>query len=149
SRVNPLMYLHPETIREGVRAIFAPGHQMSYKVFFDKLVSDEPQIVEELKNDPLNLKKMPLGALLETQQFVKKTDNWARGIAKDTPVLVLQGSKDQAMVPREVTLLTKSINSTDQTIRWMSGYSHLLLETCYLHWPALDAISDFIGDHQD
>lgn len=149
SKVNPLMYMHPETIAEGIRALFRRGHQMSYKVFFNELVSDEPQIIEELKNDPLNLKMMPLKGLLETQKFVSKTDTWAKGIAKDTPILILQGSRDKAMVPKAVTRLTKRIDSTDQTIRWMTGYSHLLLETEYLRPAALDAISDFIDDHDD
>src|SRR6185369_8986366 len=61
--------------------------------------------------------------------------------------LIMQGSQDKAMVPRAVTRLARNINSTDQTIRWLTGYSHLLLETAYIRPPSLDAISDFIDDH--
>lgn len=147
SRVNPWMFLAPTTIAEGVKALFMPKHEMSYKVFFDKLVSNNPEIIEELQADPLTLKQIPLQSLIDTANFVGKTNKWARAIAKDTPVLILQGSLDRAMVPRAVTRLTKSIHSTDQTIRWISGYGHLLLETDYLGPPALDAITSFISDH--
>jgi alpha-beta hydrolase superfamily lysophospholipase len=93
------------------------------------------------------LRKVPLGALIETQAFVGRTNKWAKQVKRDTPVLILQGSQDKAMVPRAVTRLTKNIKSTDQTIRWISGYGHLLLETDYLGPPALDAITAFINDH--
>lgn len=149
SKVNPLMYMAPQTVFEGIKALFKPKHLMSYKVFFTELVSNNPEIIDELADDPLNLKAMPLGALIETQAFVAKTDKWAKQIKKDTPILILQGSKDRAMVPRAVTRLAKNIQSTDQTIRWMTGYGHLLLETDYLGPAALDAITDFIGDHDE
>jgi acylglycerol lipase len=147
AKVNPWMFFAPQTIGEGLKALFMPKHEMSYKVFFNKLVSNDPEIIEELQADPLNLKQISLPALLETSRFVGKTNKWARSVARDTPVLVLQGSKDRAMVPRAVVSLTKSIHSTDQTIRWISGYGHLLLETDYLGPPALDAITSFIDDH--
>lgn len=147
SKVNPLMSLAPRTIFEGLKALVTPGHRMSYKVFFDDLVSNNPAIIQELKDDPLTLKEPPLGALMETMKFVSKTDKWAKSVKKDTPVLILQGGKDRAMVPREVTKLTKNIPSTDQTIRWISGYGHLLLETDYLGPPVLDAITSFIDNH--
>jgi len=149
SRVNPLMFFAPRTIGQGVKALFMPGHQMSYSVFFDKLVSNNPEIIEELGADPEVLRRIPLSSLLETTDFVGKTNKWATLIKRDTPVLILQGSRDQAMVPRAVTKLAKNIKSTDQTIRWISGYGHLLLETDYLGPPALDAITDFINDHDD
>jgi alpha-beta hydrolase superfamily lysophospholipase len=149
SRVNPLMFFAPQTIAEGLKALVTPRHEMSYRVFFDKLVSNNEAIIKELQEDPMTLKQIPLGALLETTAFVKKTNKWARSIRRDEPVLILQGSKDQAMVPRAVTRLTKNIRSTDQTIRWISGYGHLLLETDYIGPPALDAITSFIDDHDD
>ncbi len=148
SKVNPLMYLAPQTIFEGIKALFTPGHKMSYKVFFDKLVSNNPAIIKELEEDPLILKSVTLKSLLQTQSFVSKTDKWAKSVRKDTPVLILQGGQDQAMVPKDVTALTKNINSTDQTIRWISGYGHLLLETDYIGPPAMDAITSFIDDHE-
>jgi acylglycerol lipase len=147
SKVNPLMFFAPTTIGEGLKALILPGHEMSYKVFFKKLVSNDPAIIQELANDPLTLKRIPLQSLLETTDFVGKTNKWAKSVAKDTPVLILQGSRDRAMVPKDVTRLTKNIHSTDQTIRWISGYGHLLLETDYLGPPSIDAITSFIDDH--
>ena len=147
SRLSPVMYLAPSTIAEGFKAIFTPRHEMSYKVFFDRLVSNNELIRQELDEDPLVLKRIPLQDLLETTSWVGKTDKWARGIRRDTPILVLQGGGDKAMVPKAVTRLTRRIRSTDQTIRWISGYGHLLLETDYLGPPALDAITAFINDH--
>jgi alpha-beta hydrolase superfamily lysophospholipase len=147
SKVNPWMYLAPRTVFAGIMSLVKPSHKMRYTVFFNELVSNIPAIREELEADPLTLKRIPLSALLETQTFVSKTDRWAKSIKPDTPVLVLQGSKDKAMVPKAVTNLTKNIKSTDQTIRWISGYGHLLLETDYLGPPVLDAITSFIDDH--
>lgn len=147
AKVNPLMYASPRAIGEGLRALFTRNHLMHYSVFFQDLVSSNPEIVNELENDPLVVTRLPLGTLIETQAFVAKTIKWAKSIKPNTPVLILQGSKDKAMVPREVVKLAKQIESTDQTIRWLTGYSHLLLETAYIQPPSLDAIADFIDDH--
>jgi hypothetical protein len=39
------MYMHPLTIAEGLSALFRKGHKMSYKVFFDELVSDDIMVL--------------------------------------------------------------------------------------------------------
>lgn len=131
----------------GIGALSRKDHLMSYKVFFRELVSDEPQIIEELESDPLVRHDMPLKALLRTQTFVAHTNKWAKRIEPEMPILILQGSNDKAMVPQAVIKLAKNIDSADQTIRWMTGYSHLLLETKYLRPHAVEAIKTFIDGH--
>ena len=121
---------------------------MNTSAFVRNLVSNDPNIVQEMLNDPLCRKKMTIAELLKVEAFVRKTITYAGKIAPDQPILILQGSADRCMVPQAVTKLSSSIHSADQTVRWLHAHGHILLETSYLRPATVEAIDGWMREHE-
>ncbi|HEY9712051.1 MAG TPA: alpha/beta fold hydrolase, partial [Chroococcales cyanobacterium] len=112
ARVHPLMVLHPDNMLAASWAVLVhPRFNMSTKSFVKNLVSNDPDIVQELTNDPLCRKGLTIAELIQTKNFVGKTLTNARKLKADLPVLVVQGSEDKCMVPHAVTTLAGRIPS--------------------------------------
>jgi alpha-beta hydrolase superfamily lysophospholipase len=144
-KINPIMVLHPDNVlAAGWALFFHPRFRMSTTSFVKNLVSNDPDIVEELLRDPLCRKGLTIAELLKTRRFVSRTLSTAAKIREELPVLVVQGSKDRCMVPRAVTKLVCNIPSSNQTIRWLHAHGHLLFETRYLRPATLDSIDIWV-----
>jgi acylglycerol lipase len=147
-RVNPLMYKDPRIIASGLFAVFIdPKFNMGLNTFMKNLVSNDPNVVKEMMDDPLVPKKMTLAELLKTDHFIARTNKFAKNVKTDLPVLILQGSEDKCVVPDSVAKLAERIPSSDQTMRWMHAHGHLLLETTFLRAATVDAITDWFDSH--
>jgi alpha-beta hydrolase superfamily lysophospholipase len=146
--VNPLMFFHPGNLIEGGYAIFIhPKFKMNTKTFVQSLVSNDQNIVNEMLDDPLCRKYLTIGDMLQTQKFVGKTLRYAKLLEPNKPVLIVQASEDKCMVPHAVTKLTARIRSSDQTIRWLHAYGHILFETAYLRPATIDAVEGWLERH--
>jgi acylglycerol lipase len=147
--INPRMVLQPKNFAAGLYALLIqPQFRMQTKAFVKNLVSNDPDIIAEMLDDPLCRKRLTIAELLKTNSFVSKSLKYTNKIKHNEPVLILQGSKDRCMVPDGVIRLCKNIPSSDQTLRWLDSHGHLLLETAYLRPATIGAVSDFIEDHQ-
>jgi len=147
-KVHPLMFLHPSTMAAGAFAVFIdPKFKVSMSGFVKNLVSNDPNIVQEMLNDPLCRKQLTIKELLNAKKFADKTLPTARKLKHDEHILVIQDSHDLCMVPHAVTSLSKRIHSSDQTIRWLHANGHLLLETAYLKPATIEALSNWIEQH--
>jgi alpha-beta hydrolase superfamily lysophospholipase len=146
-KVNPAMYARPSDIKQGVKAIVSPHHMVDLHSFITQLVSPRPDVVQEMLDDPLILKKISLLDLIATDEFVTKISKWAMSVEPGLPVLILQGGGDKCVVPKDVTALMYAIPSTDQTLRWLGRFGHLQLETSYIRAVVVDTIGDWIKDH--
>lgn len=147
-KINPLMYFHPASIRAGLKGFFANPHfRVDLSPFIRHLVSDDPQVSQEMLDDPLVAKNLTIRDLIISNAFVGKTLHYASGVAHNTPVLILQGGHDRCVIARCVVKLTKRISSSDQTLRWLGHHGHLLLETYYVRAATLDALVDWLRDH--
>jgi alpha-beta hydrolase superfamily lysophospholipase len=147
-KINPLMYFHPSNMLAGAAAVFLdPKFNIKMDSFVRNLVSNDPNIINEMREDPLCRKQLTIADLLNTDKFVNKTLKYAKDIKQDEHVLVIQDSQDRCMVPHAVTSLSKRIHSSDQTIRWLHAHGHLLLETAYLKPATIEALSNWIEQH--
>jgi len=142
--VNPMMFDQPMIIASGLFAFFIdPKFNMRLGVFMKQLVSNDPEICKEMMEDPLVPKKLTLAELIQTNSFVGRTNKFAKQVKVNLPVLMLQGSEDKCVVPQAVASLAQHIRSSDQTMRWLHSYGHLLLETEYVRPGTIDAITDW------
>jgi alpha-beta hydrolase superfamily lysophospholipase len=146
-RIHPLMVGHPHNVASAGRAMVHPHFNMPTSSFVKNLVSNDPNIVHEMLDDPLCRKGLTIAELLKTGVFVRHTLSDASRIKPGLPVLVIQGSEDKCMVPHAVTRLLRKIPSSDQTVRWLHAHGHLLLETSYLRPATLDALDVWIREH--
>jgi alpha-beta hydrolase superfamily lysophospholipase len=148
-RVGPRMFFDPASLAQSFLAVFVrPSGIFNLDYFVNKLISADPGVVKEIAGDPLVLKHLGLGELLKSHAFVSKTRSYARQVATNTPVLILQGNLDYCVLPHAVTELTRSIRSNDQTLRWLYNQSHLLLETSHISGATVAAITDWFDDHE-
>lgn len=145
--LNHKMYATPSDIEQGVESLFKKHHEVNLKEFISSLVSGRAEVVQEMEIDPYILKQLPLASLIQTDEFVGKTAKWGKGISKNMPVLILQGSADNCVSPKHVTDLMNNIPSHDQTLAWRGNYGHLQLETVYLRVPTIDALVNWLQNH--
>jgi alpha-beta hydrolase superfamily lysophospholipase len=146
-KVNPDMYLSPTDIGAGMKALVAKHHELNLHHFITNLVSNRKEVIDEMLDDPLILKQVPLFDLLHADEFVNKTAKFGKNIPPHMPVLIIQGSSDRCVVPEMVTKLTEAMPSDDQTVRWLGSYGHLQLETSFLRAAVVDSIRDWFEDH--
>jgi len=147
-KINPLMFFHPSNMLAGAVAVFIdPKFNVQMRGFVKNLVSNDPNIVREMLDDPLCRKSLTIAELLNANRFINKTLSDARRIKQEEHVLVIQDSQDRCMVPHAVTSLSKQIHSSDQTIRWFHAHGHLLLETAYLKPATVEALANWVEQH--
>ena len=146
-KVNPDMYASPSDIKQGVKALVRPRKGVDLHNFITKLVSNRPDVVKEMLDDPLILKELGLLELLATDEFVVKIKNWGKTVSPTLAVLILQGGADKCVVPKDVTDLMYAMPSRDQQLAWMGQFGHLQLETSFIRAEVIDAIGDWIYDH--
>lgn len=146
-KVNPDMYLSPADIGAGMKALVAKHHELNLHHFITSLVSGRKEVIDEMLDDPLILKQVPLFDLLHADEFVAKTVKYGKLIPPHMSVLIIQGSSDRCVVPEMVTHLTEAMPSDDQTVRWLGSYGHLQLETSFLRAAVVDSIRDWFEDH--
>jgi acylglycerol lipase len=146
-KVNPAMYLSPADIGAGMKALVSRHHELNLHHFITSLVSASKEVVDEMLDDPLILKKVPLFDLLATDEFVEKTVKYGKSVPAHMSVLIIQGSSDRCVVPDMVTHLTSAMSSDDQTVRWLGSYGHLQLETSFLRAAVVDSVRDWFEDH--
>lgn len=146
-KVNPKMFLSPSEIGAGLAAVVLPTHKVNLHSFFTKLVSPRPDVVKEMLDDPFIVKELSLGELMSTDDFVDQTAKWGKTVAETLPIAILQGSTDGCVASKHVTDLMANMPSKDQTLFWRGHQGHLQLETVFVRANVIDALGDFIDDH--
>lgn len=146
-KVNAKMYASASELGQGLKAIVVPGHKINLTNFITKLVSQRQEVVNEMLQDPLVLKELSLHDLIATDDFVETTARWGKGVSPRLAVLILQGGGDGCVAPKSVTDLMANMPSTDQTLRWLGHIGHLQLETSFVRSLVIDAIGDWLDDH--
>ncbi len=145
--LNKDMYAGHGQIRQGLKAIVVPSHELGLQSFFADLCSSRTEVQKEMTEDPLTRKELTLKALLSTDAFCAKTDNYGKTTSPKLAVLILQGSADGCVSPEHVTKLMNAMPSDDQTLAWRGNYGHLQLETIYMRAATVNAIVNWLTDH--
>ena len=149
-RLNHAMFTNSQTVVSSLYALaISPKFSMNLHGFISKLVSNNPKICEEMLNDPLVRKEMPLSDLLKTDMYVGRTLKYAKLIQPQIPILTIQGGKDHCVIPEAIVQLSEVTHSTDQTLRWLDQTGHLLLETSFLKPGTVNSLDNWFDNHQD
>lgn len=146
-KVNPKMYATPSDIKAGLEAIVSPHHEVNLRTFLTNLVSPRPEVVNEMIDDPLITKALPLSALISTDSFVDRTSEWSKTTSVTLPMMVIQGSNDKCVVPKHLTDLMMNMRSNDMRICWKGSFGHLQLETMFMRASIIDSVDMWLQDH--
>ena len=147
-KVNAKMYADPGELAQVAKGIlFTKTGTISLKTFINKLVSTRQDVIDEMMEDPLILKKIQLTDLLATDMFVDKTVKYGKLTDPRLAVLILQGSADGCVAPKAVTDLMAVMPSSNQTLRWLGKVGNLQFETAFVRSTVIDALGDWLNDH--
>jgi len=147
-KVNAKMYADPGELASVAKGLLlTKTGTISLNTFINKLVSTRKEVVDEMMEDPLILKKIQLSDLLGTDMFVDKTVKYGKLTDPRLAVLIMQGSADGCVAPKAVTDLMAVMPSSDQTLRWLGKVGHLQFETAFVRSTVIDALGDWLNDH--
>lgn len=145
--LNNEMFVGHGQVRQGVKAVVKPHHEIDMSSFFADICSQRESVKNEMLDDPFILKKMPMKALIATDKFVEKTAKWGKDTDPHLAVLVIQGSVDGCVSPKHVVDLLNNMPSNDQTLDWRGKFGHLQFETAFMRAPIIDAVSNWLINH--
>jgi alpha-beta hydrolase superfamily lysophospholipase len=146
--LNNEMFAGRGQVRQGIKAMVKPRHEIDMTGFFAQICSQRKDVQDEMLDDPLILKSMPMRTLIATDKFVGKTANWGKTTDPHLPILIVQGSADGCVSPKHVVDLLNKMPSDDQTLAWRGNFGHLQLETCFMRAPVIDAVVNWLSNHE-
>jgi acylglycerol lipase len=142
-------FIDPYSVADCGIVVASPRHQFDLMPFMRHYSSDDPEIVDELINDPLTRKHLSAYELLKSDNAVRKTVSYIPQISPETPVLVIQGSADRCVKANAVVLLLAHLRSVDQTVKWFAERGHILIETSHIKADTMDTVVSWIHTHVD
>ncbi|CAN5564320.1 hypothetical protein BH11CYA1_BH11CYA1_44770 [soil metagenome] len=140
-------YCEPEMVKDVAALIANPVRQFDMVPYIKKFASEDPQIAQETIEDPMVRKTLSLKELLRTASVIRSNINHAKNIPADMPVLVIQGDHDRMLQQNAVVTLLRKLKSTDQTVRWMPGKGHVLIETAHIDPITLFTVKSWLVGH--
>jgi alpha-beta hydrolase superfamily lysophospholipase len=141
------LYIAPEVVKDCATLVTSPHKQCDLAPYIKKLSSEDPRIVEEELSDPYIRKHLTCIDMLKTFSAIKSNLEYAKGVSADIPVLVIQGDQDRILKQNAVVLLLDRLKCKDQTVRWLTGKGHVLIETALIEPSTMDTISHWLTDH--
>ncbi len=145
------LYVTPEVAKAMVKdyasLVTNPRKECDLLPFIKNLSSEDPRIVDEEINDPYIRKHLSCRDLLNTFSMIKNNLDYAKGVSADIPVLVIQGDHDRILKQNAVVLLLDRLKCKDQTVRWLNGKGHVLIETALVEPSTMGTITNWLTDH--
>ncbi len=139
-------YCEPEMVLDVASLFTNPYRHINLVPYIKKFASEDPKIVEETIEDPLVKKTLTFSDMLRTASTIRTNIAHAKNIPADIPVLVIQGDNDRMLKQNAVVLLLKKLKSNDQTVRWLPGKGHVLLETAHIDADTLSTVRGWLVD---
>ncbi|MBI4532961.1 MAG: alpha/beta fold hydrolase [Candidatus Melainabacteria bacterium] len=111
-----------------------------------KQATKDPMLRAEWKDDPLDRLKLSARELIQFQRFMNQNHDHAKEI-KNTPVLIVQGSKDKLVKPEGTIELFEELATADKQLELVSNAEHLIFEEGQFSDETLDVVVAWIQKH--
>ncbi|MBS1991839.1 MAG: alpha/beta fold hydrolase [Cyanobacteria bacterium SZAS LIN-3] len=141
------LYIAPTVVKDCATLVTNPHQECDLAPYIKKLSSEDPRIVQEELSDPYIRKHLTCKDVLNTFSMIKSNLSYARNVSADIPVLVIQGDRDRILKQNAVVLLLDRLKCKDQTVRWLPGKGHVLIETGLIEPSTLNTIASWLNDH--
>lgn len=141
------MYMEPRMVMDLTAMMMRPSKQIDLVPYIKRFASEDPDVVCTALQDPLVRKRLTVVDLLKTSQLIKGNIKYANRIPDSMPVLIIQGDRDRMLKSNGVVTLLDHLKSQDQTVKWLSGKGHLLLETPHIMPETMATVSNWLSDH--
>lgn len=131
------------TLRTALGAVKSFGNKVDLTAHL-KNISDDPRSADEMISDPRIRKQASLGDLLRTVNFIRTSDDLARKLNKDVPVLVIQGESDDIIQASSSEALYTKLATKDKSILKFPKVGHLLVTTAFLKPEVLSGVESWL-----
>jgi alpha-beta hydrolase superfamily lysophospholipase len=141
------LYMEPEMVKGMAQLVTNPSKELNLVPYIKKFASEDPQIVCDALKDPYVRKSLNCFDLCKTDLLIRSNFRHVYGVPESMPVLVIQGDKDRMLRSQAVTTLMARLRSRDQTVRWLPGKGHLLIETSHIEPITMKTIQNWLDEH--
>lgn len=131
------------TLRTALGAVKSLGQCVDLTAHL-KNISDDPRSADEMVFDPRIRKHASLGDLLRTINFIRTSDDLARKLNKDVPVLVIQGGSDDIIQASSSEALYSKLATKDKSILKFPKVGHLLVTTAFLKPEVVSGVEGWL-----
>lgn len=121
--------------------------QVDIRPYLHNYLSDDNRIAEEMINDPLAKKSQSALQLIGTMSFIKDMPLRAAKLPASIPVLVLQGTADQIVLPASAEPVYEAVKSKDKQFVPVRGSGHILVGTSFIKPQVMRAIEEWLAKH--
>jgi alpha-beta hydrolase superfamily lysophospholipase len=121
--------------------------QVDIKSYLQHYLSDDSRVATEMINNPLAKKSQSAMQLLGTMNFIKDMPLRAAKLPASIPVLVLQGSADQIVVPESAEPVFLAVRARDKEFIPVQGSGHILVGTSFIKPQVLSKIENWLAKH--
>ncbi|MBX9668604.1 MAG: lysophospholipase [Candidatus Obscuribacterales bacterium] len=133
-------------ISVGLRLLFVPDKEFDVsKKVIDKALSNE-ELRRLWLTEPQNRLHLSASELLEFQRFMNRSTKLACNI-RTTPVLIIQGCRDNLVKPKATVGLYNNIPATDKKLLLVGQAEHLIFQKGLLNQQTMDMVLAWLRTH--
>ncbi len=121
--------------------------QVDITTYLQHYLSDDYRVATEMINDPLAKKSQSAVQLLGTMNFIKEMPVRAAQLPASIPVLVMQGTDDQIVLPESSQPVFQAVKAQDKEFVPIAGSGHILVGTSFVKSNVLNKIEGWLLKH--
>ncbi len=121
--------------------------QVDITSYLQHYLSDDGRVAAEMINDPLAKKSQSAVQLLGTMSFIKEMPTSAAKLPASIPVLVMQGTADQIVLPESAEPVFQAVRAHDKEFVPIQGSGHILVGTSFIKPIVLNRIENWLAKH--
>jgi alpha-beta hydrolase superfamily lysophospholipase len=125
--------------------VYRLNHPINLRPYIKQYASDDPRIVDEMVNEPLDRNELSGRELLRTVAFIRRTTKHAlKHLPSDVPLLVMQGKLDHIVQSRTVAPMVRKAKARDKNYVVFPDCGHVLVGTSYIRPVVSETIENWI-----
>ncbi len=121
--------------------------QVDITSYLQHYLSDDSRVATEMINDPLAKKTQSAVQLLGTMNFIKEMPVRAADLPASIPVLVMQGTADQIVLPESAEPVFQAVRAHDKEFVPIQGSGHILVGTSFIKSQVRSKIESWLSKH--
>ncbi|MBZ0187917.1 MAG: lysophospholipase, partial [Candidatus Obscuribacterales bacterium] len=141
------LFISARVVLDTMVVMCYPKREVDLKPYIRQLASESPEVSDSAVTDPLVRKRLTVWDLFRTARLIRGNIKHARTVPATMPVLIIQGDRDRMINSNGVAVLIENLKCTDQTVKWLPGKGHLLLETPLIEDETRNTVTEWILEH--
>ena len=135
-----------DAVKVGMKLLTGPNKTMDVTDIVVNRSTNKEELRQAWLKDPLARFSLTPVELIQFQHFMDDNSHWAKKITQ-TPVLMLQGDKDQLVKKQSNESIVNEIPSKDSVLVFVDTGEHLIVEEGQFTGYVIDTLCGWLNDH--